>query len=88
MSAPARVWKLALAPLLIWTLHFFLAYGLMLAMPDAAVVPWLVVVLGLLCLGGLFLVYRQAGSAKETRILPAIFLAAVAVIWQSLVAFF
>ena len=88
MTAPARVWKLALAPLLIWTAHFFIAYGLMLIFPLSDFVRWLTVALGFLGLAALFMVHRAAGAARERRVLPAILVSGVAIFWQSLVAFF
>ena len=79
-------WRLALAALLIWAAHFFLAYGLMLALPDAPVVAWATIGLGLLGLALLGLLLRP--TPRHAVVRSAALLAGVGIIWQSIAGLF
>lgn len=76
----------ALVALLAWAVHFFGAYGLMLALPDAPVVGWLTIALGLACLVVLALLLRS--TPRSPMVTVASILAGVAIAWQSLVGMF
>lgn len=76
----------ALIALLAWAAHFFAAYGLMLALPDAPIVAWLTVGLGLASLAVLAVLLRP--TPRTTATILAVLLAGVAIVWQSLSALF
>ncbi len=78
--------RTALAALLVWAVHFFGAYGLMLALPNAPIVPWLTVGLGLACLVALAALLRR--TPRNPVVVSASLVAGVAIIWQSIVALF
>lgn len=78
--------KSALVALILWAVHFFGAYGLMLAFPDAAFVRWATLALGVACLALLALTARHAPKKGAAR--PAQVLAAIAIVWQSIVGLF
>ncbi len=79
-------WRSALAAFLAWAVHFFLAYGLMLAFPGAPIVAWLTLGLGLACLAYLASLLRS--TPRRPIVVPATLLAAVAIAWQSIVGLF
>ena len=79
-------WRRALLALIAWAVHFFGAYGLMLAFPDAAFVGWLTLGLGMACLG--FLAWNSRPPAGRGLVRLASILSAIAIVWQSLVVFF
>ncbi len=79
-------WRPALAALLAWVLHFFLAYGLMLALPESRSVAWLTIGLGLACLA--FLAWIVRSTPRSPVVLSAALLAAVAIAWQSIAGLF
>ena len=76
----------ALIALLAWAVHFFGAYGLMLALPDAPVVAWITIGLGLACLVVLALLLRP--TPRNPVVMVAVLLAGVAIAWQSIVGLF
>jgi hypothetical protein len=76
----------ALRALAAWAVHFFVAYGLMLALPNAAIVGWLTLGLGLFCLA--FLAWNARSSARHGTVMTATIVSALAIVWQSIVAFF
>ncbi len=79
-------WRSALAAFVAWAVHFFLAYGLMLAFPEAPIVAWLTLGLGLACLAILASLLRS--TPRRPIVVPATLLAAVAIAWQSIVGLF
>ena len=79
-------WRRALAALVAWAVHFFVAYGAMLAFPDAAFVGWLTLGLGVACLA--FVALNARPAAGNSTVIAATIVAALAIIWQSAVAFF
>ena len=79
-------WRSALAAFLAWAVHFFLAYGLMLAFPEAKIVGWLTLGFGLACLAILASLLRS--TPRRPIVVPATLLAAVAIAWQSIVGLF
>ena len=79
-------WRRALTALVVWAVHFFLAYGAMLAFPEAPGVAWFTLGLGLTCLAFLGLLVRAA--PREPIVLTATLLAAVAITWQSIAGLF
>ena len=79
-------WKPALATMVVWALHFFLAYGLMLIAPDARWVGLATLALGALCFAAIGLIFVRNGRSKAlTTAAP---LAAIAIVWQSAVGLF
>lgn len=79
-------WRRALLALVAWAIHFFVAYGLMLAFPHSAFVGWLSLGLGCACLA---LVAWGARPARGPVIVKsASIISSIAIIWQSLVVFF
>ena len=79
-------WRPALAALLAWAVHFFVAYGLMLAVPDAPLVAWATLGLGLLGLAFLGLLLHR--TRRHAVVQPAALLAGVGIIWQSIAGLF
>ena len=79
-------WRPALAAFLAWAVHFFVAYGLMLAFPAAPVVAWLTIGLGLACLA--FLALTAMKPPRDRIVIAAALLSAVAITWQSIVGLF
>lgn len=79
-------WRRALLALVAWAVHFFVAYGVMLAFPHAAFVGWLTLGLGLACLA--FVAWNARPTGKSEEAMPASIVSAVAIIWQSSVVFF
>lgn len=79
-------WRPALAALLAWAVHFFVAYGFMLAFPTAQSVKWLTLVLGLACL--MFLGWLLRSPQRDPLTLSAVLVAGIAIIWQSMVGLF
>ena len=79
-------WRVGLLAMIVWAAHFFGAYGLMLVFPDAPVVGWLSLGLGLACLAALALLWRKAPRVATSR--ASLLLAGIAIAWQSAVALF
>lgn len=79
-------WRPALLALIAWAVHFFLAYGLMLAFPHARFVGWMTLGLGLACL--LFLWRNAHAAARAGLVMAASLVSALAIAWQSLAALF
>lgn len=79
-------WRRALLALAAWAVHFFVAYGVMLALPHAAIVGWVTLGLGLACLA--FLAWNARRAALNGLVRSASFLSAIAILWQSLVGLF
>ena len=79
-------WRSALAAFLAWAVHFFLAYGLMLAFPEAPIVAWLTLGLGLACLAYLAWILRL--KPRHEIVVSATLLAATGITWQSIVGLF
>lgn len=79
-------WRLALAAFLAWAFHFFVAYGLMLAFPEARSLGWLTIGLGLACLA--FLARMACSTPQDGVVTVAAMLSAIAIIWQSIVGLF
>ena len=79
-------WRPALAAFLAWTVHFFLAYGLMLAFPEEPIVGWLTLGLGLVCLAVLAWILRA--KPRPVIVVSATLLAAIGITWQSIVSLF
>ncbi|MES2902772.1 MAG: hypothetical protein V4696_01170 [Pseudomonadota bacterium] len=76
----------ALVALLAWAVHFFGAYGLMLALPDAPIVVWFTLGLGLACLAVLGVLLRS--TPWNTAAVLAVLLSGIAIVWQSISALF
>ncbi|MDQ3074319.1 MAG: hypothetical protein M3Q88_01725 [Pseudomonadota bacterium] len=87
---PPRTLRLLLAPLLVWTVHFFGGYGLALALPTSALLDPLIVALTILAEAVLIWLWQIAlGLARHRAIArKAIAIAAIAVAWQGLVVLF
>ncbi len=79
-------WRRPFAALVLWAVHFFGAYGLMLAFPEAPFVRWLTVGLGLACLAVLAMLLRPA--PRQPGLVTAATLSGIAIIWQSIVGLF
>ena len=79
-------WRPALWAFFAWAVHFFVAYGLMLAFPEARSVGSLTIGLGLACLA--FLVWTACSHPKNGMIMVAAMLSAIAIAWQSIVGLF
>jgi len=79
-------WRPALRALIVWAAHFFVAYALMLAFPEADSVSWLTLALGLACLG--FLAWTLRSTPRNIVVVAASILAGVAITWQSIVGLF
>jgi len=79
-------WRSALAAFVAWAVHFFLAYGLMLAFPEAPIVAWLTLGLGLACLAILAWILRS--KPRHVIVVSATLLAAIGITWQSIVGLF
>ncbi len=79
-------WRTALAAFLAWAVHFFLAYGLMLAFPEAPIVAWLTLGLGLACLAILAWILRA--KPRQEIVVSATLLAAIGITLQSIVGLF
>jgi len=79
-------WRPALAALLAWAVHFFVAYGLMLAAPNAPLVAWATLGLGLLGLAFLGLLLHR--TPRHAVVKPAALLAGVGIVWQSIAGLF
>ena len=76
----------ALVALLAWAVHFFGAYGLMLALPDAPIVVWFTLGLGLACLAVLGVLLRS--TPWNTAAVLAVLRSGIAIVWQSISALF
>lgn len=79
-------WRRALLALVAWAVHFFVAYGVMLAFPHAAFVGWLTLGLGVACLA--FLAWNARSAARPGIVISASIVSAIAIVWQSLVVIF
>lgn len=76
----------AVAALLIWAIHFFVSYGLMLTFPEASGVGWATLGLGLACLA--FLGWTMRKTPRQPVAVIATVLAGIAIAWQSIVGVF
>ena len=79
-------WRPALSAFLAWAVHFFVAYGLMLAFPAEPIVGWLTLGLGLACLA--FLAWTVWSKPQDGVVRLAAAVSAIAIIWQSIVGLF
>ena len=85
-----RLIRLLLAPLLAWAAHFFVGYGLALALPTSPLLDPLIVALTAVMLGLLWLAWRRTADLETHRAVArqATILAALAILWQGLVVLF
>lgn len=85
-----RLIRLLLAPLLLWAAHFFIGYGLALALPGSALLDPLILVLTLAAEAALAWLWLAAGKFDTHRMIArqAIVLGAFAIAWQGLVILF
>ncbi len=79
-------WRLGLAAFFAWAVHFFVAYGIMLAFPEAHSLGWITLGLGLACLA--FLAWVVRSRPPNRIVLFAAVLSALAITWQSMVGLF
>lgn len=72
--------------LLAWAVHFFVAYGVMLAFPEARSLGGWTLGLGLACLA--FLAWIVRPKPRHAVVISAVVLSGIAIIWQSIVGLF
>lgn len=87
--APPTI-RLLLAPMAAWAAHFFLGYGLALALPASALLDPLIVALTVVMMGLLGLVWRRSAALATHRRIArqTVIIAALAIGWQGLVILF
>lgn len=76
----------ALVAMVVWALHFFGAYGLMLALPDAPVVAWLTLGLGFAGLIALAVIIGR--GPRNAVVVLATLVAGIGILFQSIVGLF
>lgn len=89
MTSHALV-RALLVPMSAWAAHFFLGYGLALALPTSGLLDWLILSLTIGVEAFLFLTWRRSATLGADRMLvrQSVFIAALAVAWQGLIILF